>query len=199
MSLVLYKRVIYTCVCVYAIVQHRKQEWEKPLWSRGGRLLGRLLTARNSIFKTCNLQSTNAILIRSDSVLRVSQWQQQNNNNPQADNLDGITFELHEKKPRRGLFLRQTAQISWWHWCDGVQLTGWWFQQLWGAKVCKRQKHVGLYRLVASATLPPANQVRDKHKDDKEAECHAHCNGHQKAQISVQEAFLSWQRDRQRG
>lgn len=25
---------------------------------------------------------------------------------------------------------------------------------------------VGLYRLVASATLPPANQVRDKHKDD---------------------------------
>lgn len=25
---------------------------------------------------------------------------------------------------------------------------------------------VGLYGLVASATLPPANQVRDKHKDD---------------------------------
>lgn len=25
---------------------------------------------------------------------------------------------------------------------------------------------VGLYRLVASATLPPTNQVRDKHKDD---------------------------------
>lgn len=25
---------------------------------------------------------------------------------------------------------------------------------------------IGLYRLVASATLPPANQVRDKHKDD---------------------------------
>lgn len=25
---------------------------------------------------------------------------------------------------------------------------------------------VVLYRLVASATLPPANQVRDKHKDD---------------------------------
>lgn len=25
---------------------------------------------------------------------------------------------------------------------------------------------IGLYGLVASATLPPANQVRDKHKDD---------------------------------
>ena len=29
-----------------------------------------------------------------------------------------------------------------------------------------RSSRVGLYRLVASATLPPANQVRDKHKDD---------------------------------
>lgn len=48
-----------------------------------------------------------------------------------------------------------------------------------------------LYRLVASATLPPANQVRDKHEDDKEAECHAHSNGHQKAQIRVQEALVS--------
>lgn len=47
-----------------------------------------------------------------------------------------------------------------------------------------------LYRLVASATLPPANQVRDKHEDDKEAECHAHGDGHQKAQIRVQEAFV---------
>lgn len=49
-----------------------------------------------------------------------------------------------------------------------------------------------LYRLVASATLPPANQVRDKHEDDKEAECHAHSDGHQKAQIRVQEALVSW-------
>lgn len=47
-----------------------------------------------------------------------------------------------------------------------------------------------LYRLVASATLPPANQVRDKHEDDKEAECHAHGDGHQKAQIRVQEALV---------
>lgn len=48
-----------------------------------------------------------------------------------------------------------------------------------------------LYRLVASATLPPANQVRDKHEDDKEAECHANSDGHQKAQIRVQEALVS--------
>lgn len=28
------------------------------------------------------------------------------------------------------------------------------------------RRAVGLYGLVAGATLPPANQVRDKHKDD---------------------------------
>lgn len=35
-----------------------------------------------------------------------------------------------------------------------------------GEEVRGRGSKVGLYRLVASATLPPANQVRDKHKDD---------------------------------
>lgn len=59
-------------------------------------------------------------------------------------------------------------------------------RECWG-----REGGFRLYRLVASATLPPANQVRDKHEDDKEAECHAHSNGHQKAQIRVQEALVS--------
>lgn len=35
-----------------------------------------------------------------------------------------------------------------------------------GERLIGRSSEVGLYRLVASATLPPANQVRDKHKDD---------------------------------
>lgn len=30
----------------------------------------------------------------------------------------------------------------------------------------RRRSGVELYGLVASATLPPTNQVRDKHKDD---------------------------------
>lgn len=55
----------------------------------------------------------------------------------------------------------------------------------------KKKPQPGLYRLVASATLPPTNQIRDENKDDEETEGHAHCNGHQKAQIRVQEALFS--------
>lgn len=61
----------------------------------------------------------------------------------------------------------------------------------------KKKPQPGLYRLVASATLPPTNQIRDENKDDEETEGHAHCNGHQKAQIRVQEALFSWQTERQ--
>lgn len=70
MSFILYKRVIYT----YTIVQHRNREGKASLeWKEEGRALwergGRLLTAINLSFKTCNLQSNDAILIINVLVL----------------------------------------------------------------------------------------------------------------------------------
>lgn len=50
-SFILYKRVIYT----YTIIQHRNREQKASLgWRKGGGS-GRLITAINLTFKTCNL------------------------------------------------------------------------------------------------------------------------------------------------
>lgn len=48
-----------------------------------------------------------------------------------------------------------------------------------------------LYRLIASTTFSSSNDIRYKDKNDKEAECHAHCDGNKKVQVRISKAFFS--------
>lgn len=66
-SIILYKRVIYTYNNI--IIQHRNREGKSLSEGGGGGGGGRLLEAVNVIFKTCNLQSNDAILIINVLVL----------------------------------------------------------------------------------------------------------------------------------
>lgn len=156
-SFILYKRVIYT----YTIVQHRNREGKKAslgwVGAREGSLRRRtaILTAINWIFKTCNLQSNDAILIINvlvlESVTGIKAKQKETIGAGGARNKLKVIIR-ERKKQKFGTLL-----MLWRVFLRAVKVEQ-------GAR--GGSSWVGLYRLVASATLPPANQVRDKHKDD---------------------------------